>query len=252
MKKKYFLRGIIMGITLTVIPMKANTMLNAGVTAEMMSALEEASFNGTAGVTKFLGVTLQNIREEELRLQKEKEKKAAEQRKAAKKKKKTVLTEEEKIRKYEEEMGFYHIYESPKGSFKSFLPWQRITYQPSMQWKLQNWAAYTDWNTGLREIDGRVCVALGSYYNAPIGAYVDLIMENGSVIKCIMADQKADEHTDPTHRWHSTDGSVGEFLVDKDALPEIVRQMGDISYIADKQVGDISQSKGFEKVYSFD
>lgn len=243
MKRKCFCL-VIIGMVLFH-PIISHAALNAGVTAVLMDSLSEPPTGGTAGVTKTLMDALSAAHEEQVRKQKEQEEAEA----AAEAKR---LEKEEAQRKYEEEMGPYKIYDSPGGSFKSFMSWQNITSRSSMQWKLQNWAAYTDWYTGLREIDGRVCVALGSYYGAKIGSYVDLIMENGSTIKCIMADQKADEHTDPTHRWHSSDGSVGEFLVEKSALPKVVRQMGDISYIHPVYQGNISKIKVYEKMYSFD
>lgn len=243
MKRKCFCL-VIIGIVLSH-PIISHAALNAGITVTLMESLSEPPTGGTAGVTKTLMDALSAAHEEQVRRQKEQEEAEA----AAEAER---LKKEEAQRKYEEEMGPYEIYDSPGGSFKSFMSWQNITSRSSMQWKLQNWAAYTDWYTGLREIDGRVCIALGSYYGAKIGSYVDLIMENGSTIKCIMADQKADEHTDPTHRWHSSDGSVGEFLVEKSALPKVVRQMGDISYIHPVYQGNISKIKVYEKMYSFD
>ena len=80
-------------------------------------------------------------------------------------------------------------------------------------------------------IDGRYCIALGSYYTRRIGAKVDLVMSSGKVIKCITADMKADKDTVNNHRQHP-DGSVAEFVVDTRALSRKVRRMGDVSYIS--------------------
>lgn len=198
----------------------------AGVTAEIGKVLDDVTYStdpdGSAGITS----TLQRIAWEktlEGNVNYIKEKEAEEER----------LKEEE--RKAEEErqrveaLGGYKTYDSPGGEFKSFMDWRCITSRSSRQWKLQHTYAYTDQN-GIREIEGRLCVALGSYFGAAIGQYVDLVMESGEVIPCIMADQKADKDTDPTNRWHSIDGSVGEFVVDKSMLTQEVLSRGDVSY----------------------
>ena len=56
-------------------------------------------------------------------------------------------------------------------------------------------------------------------------------MKNGKIIKCILADCKANKHTDSTNRIHSIDGSVVEFVVDTKSLDITAKKMGDISYI---------------------
>ena len=85
-------------------------------------------------------------------------------------------------------------------------------------------------------VDGRYCVAVGTYYAKNVGDYIDVYMENGNVIPCIVADFKADIHTDKSNRYHTGgywkgryyegDGSVIEFVVDtkihkdNDMIPE--------------------------------
>ncbi|MBR4315031.1 MAG: hypothetical protein IKP66_09000, partial [Lachnospiraceae bacterium] len=64
--------------------------------------------------------------------------------------------------------------------------------------------------------EGRYCIAVGSFYTTQIGQKIDLVLTNGTVIKCILGDCKSDEHTDETHRYHAIDGSVAEFIVDYD------------------------------------
>lgn len=115
-------------------------------------------------------------------------------------------------------------------SFKSYEDYTCITSTGSPQYKLQHNKAHTDKRTGIRMVDDRYCVALGSYYAKKIGTKFDMIMKSGKVIKCILADQKADSDTINNHRQHP-DGSIAEFIVSTRNLPRIVRRMGDISYV---------------------
>lgn len=120
----------------------------------------------------------------------------------------------------------YNVPSSNK--IKSYMDYRAITSNTSNQYKLQE-IAYT--NNGLRMVNGRYCVALGSYYTTTIGQYVDIELENGNVIHGILADCKANKHTDSTNRIHSIDGSVVEFVVDTKSLDITAKKMGDISYI---------------------
>lgn len=114
-------------------------------------------------------------------------------------------------------------------TIKSYMDYRRITLKSSKQYKLQSSKAYTDKN-GIRMVNGRYCVALGSYYTTTIGQYVDIELENGSVIQGILADCKDDKHTDDTNRINPN-GSVVEFVVDTKSLYRKAKIMGDISYI---------------------
>lgn len=118
----------------------------------------------------------------------------------------------------------------PKNNtIKSYMGYKAITSKTSNQYKLQHSFAYTDAN-GLRVVNGRYCVALGSYYTTTIGQYVDIELENGSVIRGILADCKSDKHTDSTNRINPN-GSVVEFVVDSKALNKTAKKMGDISHV---------------------
>lgn len=117
---------------------------------------------------------------------------------------------------------------SPGNTFKSYMDYRCIRNRSSRQYKLQK-KAVTNKKNGLRMINGRYCIALGSYYTRRIGAKVDLVMSSGKVIQCITADMKADRDTINRHRQHR-DGSVAEFVVDTKKLSGKVRRMGDVSY----------------------
>lgn len=121
----------------------------------------------------------------------------------------------------------YIVKSTPKNAFKSYESFRGLRYS---QGRLQK-KAHTDKN-GLRKVDNRYCIALGSYYTTKIGCKIDLVMSDGQVIKCILGDQKSDRHTDSRHQKHRTDGSLVEFIVDKNKLNRQVKRYGDISKLS--------------------
>lgn len=114
--------------------------------------------------------------------------------------------------------------------FKSYEDYRAITAKKSPHYKLQNSYAYTD-ETGIRKVDDRYCIALGSYFTTVIGQYVDVVLANGTIIPCILGDQKANAHTDALNIAHITDGSIVEFIVEKEMLNDIPKKMGNLSYL---------------------
>lgn len=114
-------------------------------------------------------------------------------------------------------------------SIKSYMDYRCITLKSSRQYALQNSLAYTG-EQGIRMVGDRYCIAVGSYYTTTIGQYIDVELENGKVIKGILADCKDDKHTDSTNRINPN-GSVVEFVVDTDALDKTAKKTGDISYV---------------------
>ena len=106
-----------------------------------------------------------------------------------------------------------------------------IFAQSSNQYKLQELC--NTGNYGIRQYKGRYCVAIGSYFGTAIGQYFDLILENGVSIPCIMADQKADCHTDDSNIITVANGCMTEFVVDFDNLNSDAKRMGDISYCSE-------------------
>jgi hypothetical protein len=116
--------------------------------------------------------------------------------------------------------------------FKSFEPYNNFNPKYK-QYKLQQ-HAYTD-EYGLRKVNERYCIALGTYFfenvdNDIIGTYLDLILENGEVIHCILGDIKDDKHTDANNITTTKNGCLSEFIVDKNKLIPYVKTMGNISY----------------------
>ena len=107
------------------------------------------------------------------------------------------------------------------------MPYQAITDKSSYQYRLQQ-IAYTD-EYGIREVDSRYIIAIGTAFNANIGTYVDLELKNGEIIQCIVGDIKADLDTLEDNITTSDNGCVSEFICDVDNLVPNVKLMGDIS-----------------------
>lgn len=116
-------------------------------------------------------------------------------------------------------------------SFKSYMDYRCITNTSSAQYKLQE-RAYTN-DEGIREVDGYLCVALGSYYANYVGETVKITLDSGVSFDAIVGDFKADCHTDSTNRYSPMSGerkNIVEFIVDTPCLSKKVRNMGDVSY----------------------
>lgn len=147
---------------------------------------------------------------------------------------KYILDEDTGYDSYEQyildtEIG-YTSYDLPSNSgFKSYMDYRTITATDSKQYALQMSYAETGDN-GIRMVNGRYCLAIGSRFTSDIGQYFDLILTNGTVIPCVLADQKADVDTDSSNIITAHNGCVSEFVVNTDYLNETVKQRGDISY----------------------
>ena len=126
-----------------------------------------------------------------------------------------------------EKLNYRSVYLSSKG-FKSYMPYTAITSKSSPQYKLQHSYAYTG-TYGIRQVDGRYCVAVGSAATSEIGVYIDLVLKNGTVIPCVLADQKANKDTLSDNLTTAGNGCVSEFLVDYNALNRNAKRAGDIS-----------------------
>ena len=124
----------------------------------------------------------------------------------------------------------YESYDAPENSdFKSFMDYRTITNAESQQYKLQQHYAYTG-EHGIRMADGRYIVAIGTYFTPNVGQYFDIILENDTVIPCILGDQKADVDTDSNNIITKHNGCMSEFIVDSDMLNDDVKFYGDMSY----------------------
>jgi len=119
--------------------------------------------------------------------------------------------------------------EVPKNSgFKAYMDYRTITKHDSPQYRISE-KSKTDGN-GLRIYESRYCVAIGTGFKAPVGTKVNVYLDNGQLLYCVVGDLKANIHTDETHMI-SGHGNVVEFIVDTDTLDHDAMYHGDISQI---------------------
>ena len=122
-------------------------------------------------------------------------------------------------------------------SFKSYMDADTITSRNTDQYKLKD-KYVIDEQTGIWTVDERYCIAVGSYYTQSIGTYIDVVMENGSTLHCILGECKRNRDTDYTNRQNQN-GSVVEFIVNTSSMPSMVRKMGNCSYACEEMKGEI-------------
>ena len=129
--------------------------------------------------------------------------------------------------------------------FKSYMGYKSITsyYQKD----LQDVAHTGDY--GIRMLDGRYCVAVGTACNAEIGDYGTLVLENGETIPIIIGDIKADSTTGGDNIISSENGCCSEFIVDLNSLDATAKRMGSISYCCDEWQSPVVQIKIYETNY---
>lgn len=130
-----------------------------------------------------------------------------------------------------------------KNAFKSYMSYRSITDKTSRQYELQQ-SAITD-ELGLRTYNGRYCVAVGTYYG-DVYDEIDVVMDSGTILECIISDIKDDKHTNDKNQKHKVDGSVVEFIVDTKKLDRLVKKMGDISYVDEMFSGEIAHIRKYE------
>ena len=112
--------------------------------------------------------------------------------------------------------------------FKSWMDWRAITYRNSRQWRMQQ-VAYTC-DDGFRRVDGLYMIALGTYFlYHGVGDVFDVALSSGVTFRAVVGDVKDDRHTDPTNRFHRSDGSVVEFIVDRQVMCSSVLSTGSIA-----------------------
>lgn len=147
----------------------------------------------------------------------------------------------------EEKLGDYVEYTAPGGHHpKSYMDWDCITSRSSKQYKLKQ-SSYIG-KYGIIMNEGRYCVALGSgFIKNGVGTKFDLVLENGTIIKCVAGDMKADAHTDGSNRITSHDGSIAEFIVNTSSLVNEARRMGDISYSCPEWNSEIAKVRVYQE-----
>lgn len=150
--------------------------------------------------------------------------------------------EDDKIPVIIEETYYVDMDVSESKPFKSYMDARLITSTNSAQYKLKSEYELDD--SGIYMIDGRYACAIGSYYTTEIGTKFDVVMESGEVIPCILADCKADEHTDNLGQYTISNDSIVEFVVHSPTLiPNISNRWGntgDVSTLGGIFEGEIS------------
>lgn len=140
----------------------------------------------------------------------------------------------------------YRTYNVPSyNGWKSWMPYTAITSTSSLQYKLQHNYGYTG-NYGIRMVNDRYCVALGSYFNCKIGQYFTLVLQNGTKIDCIMSDSKSDCDTDQNNIFTSANGCMSEFIV-SNSLSRSARNSGNISSCCDEWDSSVIQVLVYDK-----
>ena len=145
----------------------------------------------------------------------------------------------------DEQLDYIEYIAPITSGFKSYMPYTAITSKSSPQYKLQQ-IAYTG-TYGIRQYDNRYCVAIGTAFNADVGTYFDLILANGTVIPCIVADIKADKHTDSNNMITIANGCLTEFIVDSSTLNRKAKRMGDISYCNEDWNSRVEKIRVYDK-----
>lgn len=111
-------------------------------------------------------------------------------------------------------------------SVKTYMDYRTITNKKSKQWALQEKATTNE--DGLRMLDGKYLVAMGTFYSDHVGRMYQIILENGTTFDVIIGDIKDDKDTDANNQHK--DGNVVEFIVDRSKMPRDSKLMGDVSY----------------------
>lgn len=116
----------------------------------------------------------------------------------------------------------------------------------SLQYYLQQNYAYTG-EFGIRQVNNRFCVAIGTAFHASIGTYFDLILENKVSIPCIVADIKADKDTCADNIITATNGCVSEFVVNMNTLEYKAKKNGDISSCCEEWNSPVNMIRIYDK-----
>ena len=73
------------------------------------------------------------------------------------------------------------------------------------------------------------------------------MLENGTVIPCIISDEKDPYDTDEDNIFTSDNGCCTEFVVDTDVLNSRASMMGDISYCDENWMSPVEKIKIYDK-----
>jgi hypothetical protein len=113
--------------------------------------------------------------------------------------------------------------------FKSYMPYTTITNRASKQLELQQ-QAYTDSN-GLRCIDGRPMIAVGTGWGVSVGDVVLVTCENNNSFEAIIGDIKDNIDTNADNKTTSANNCRCEFIVDMNELNSHIKISGNVAVL---------------------
>ena len=125
---------------------------------------------------------------------------------------------------------------SVDSSFKTWMSYRAVTNKKSPQYRLINTCGWAD-NEGFMRCSSEkelgidqdyYMIALGSYYGTNIGTKYRITLSTGKVFYGILADCKADKHTNKTNQY-AKNNDVVEFLVDTRKLNSGVKYHGNVN-----------------------
>lgn len=121
------------------------------------------------------------------------------------------------------------ITETNKNDFKSYMSYTAITDRASKQLQLQQ-QAHTDDN-GLRCINGRPLVAIGTGWGLAVGDIALITCSNGNSFEVVVGDIKADVDTKSDNKTTSHNNCRCEFIVDMSKLNTTVKKSGNVAVL---------------------
>jgi predicted RNase H-like nuclease (RuvC/YqgF family) len=116
-----------------------------------------------------------------------------------------------------------------KRDFKSYMSYKAIINTSSKQYRLQQQAS-TDAN-GIRCINSRPMVAVGTGWGLKVGDTALITCENGNSFEVVIGDIKADVHTDASNKTTISNGCRCEFIVDMSNLNTTVKNRGNVAVL---------------------
>ena len=122
------------------------------------------------------------------------------------------------------------IIQTTNKDFKSYMPYTTITNRSSIQYKLQQQAA-TD-TDGIRCIDSKPMIAVGTGWGVVVGDTVLVMCENGNSFEAVIGDIKANVHTESDNKTTASNGCRCEFIVDMKTLNSTVKTRGNVAVLA--------------------
>ena len=119
-------------------------------------------------------------------------------------------------------------------SFKTWMDYNCTTDKNSNQYKFIHRWGWSDYEgfmrcNGERDLgigDDYYLIALGSYYGTTIGTKYRITLDTGRVFYGVLAECKADIHTNATNQYIPKNQNIVEFLIDETKLNMLVKDRG--------------------------